>query len=65
VIFQAHHDAAKIINPSEQALELLAAVATQGVSVLGDRLAAVPAVRRDQLHAQGVAQALVQRMVRY
>ena len=63
VIFPAHHDATKIMKPREQAFDLpAAAIATQGAAVLGDRLAAVPAVRRDQMHAQGVAQALVQRI---
>jgi hypothetical protein len=63
VIFPPHHDAAKIMEPSEQALNLpAAAVATQRAAVLGDGLAAVPTVWRDQLHAQGFAQALVQRI---
>src|SRR5271154_3291565 len=63
VIFPAHHDAAKIMKPGEQALDFpTAAVATQRATVLGDRLAAVPAVRRDELHAQGVPQSLVQRI---
>jgi hypothetical protein len=63
VIFPAHDDATKVMKPSEQALDLpTAAVTTQGAAVLGDRLAAVPAVRRDQLHAQSFAQALVQRV---
>src|SRR5579863_8386348 len=63
VIFPAHHDATKIMKPHEQAFDLpAAAIATQGAAVLGDRLAVIPAVRRDELHAQGVAQALVQRI---
>src|SRR5277367_2915457 len=63
VIFPAHDDATKVMKPGEQALDFpSAAVATQGAAVLGHRLAAVPAVRRDQLHAPGVAQALVQRI---
>src|SRR5271163_772404 len=63
VIFPAHDDATKVLKPSEQALDLpTAAVTTQGATVLGDRLAAVPAVRRDELHAQGGPQALVQRV---
>src|ERR1700688_2652445 len=63
VIFPAHHDAAKIMKPGEQAFDFpAAAVATQRAAVLRDRFAAVPAVRRDQLHAQSFAQALVQRI---
>ena len=63
VIFPAHDDAAKIMEPSEKALNLpTAAIAAQGATVLGGWLAAVPAVRRDQMHTQGVAQALVQRI---
>jgi hypothetical protein len=63
VIFPAHDDAAKIMEPGEQAFDFpAAAIATQRAPVLGDRLATVPAVRRDQLHAKGVAQALVQRI---
>src|SRR5580658_9725613 len=63
VIFPTHHDAAKVMKPGEQALNFpTAAVATQRAAVLGDRLAAIPAVRRDQLHAQSFAQALVQRI---
>ena len=63
VIFPAHYDATKIMKPGEQAFDFpSAAVATQRAAVLGDRLAAVPAMRRDQLHAQGVAQALVERV---
>src|SRR5277367_4826945 len=63
VIFPAHNDATKVMKPGEQALDFpSAAVAAQRAAVLGDRLAAVPAVRKNQLHAQGFAQALVQRI---
>jgi hypothetical protein len=64
VIFPSHHNATKIMKPREQAFDLpaAAAVAAQGATVLGCWLAAVLAVRRDQMHTQGVAQALIQRI---
>src|SRR5271156_1051391 len=63
VIFPTHHDATKIMKPGEQAFDFPAAtIAAQRATVLGDGLAAVPSVRRDQLDAQGVTQALVQRI---
>jgi hypothetical protein len=63
VIFPAHDEAAKIMQPGKQAFDLpTAAVATQGATVLGGGFAAVPAVWGDQLHSQGTAQALVQRI---
>lgn len=58
VIFPAHYDAAKVMEPGEKALNLpTAAIAAQSATVLGGWLAAVPAMRRDQMHAQGVPQA--------
>jgi hypothetical protein len=61
MIFPTHDDAAKIVKPGEQAFDFPAAtIAAQRTAVLRDRFAAVPAVRRDQLHAQTVAQSLVQ-----
>ena len=51
MIFPAHHGAPKIMEPREQALDLpAAAITAQGASVLSDRFAAVPPVRRDQFY---------------
>ncbi len=63
MIFPAHHGAPKIMEPREQALDLpAAAITAQGASVLSDRFAAVPPVRRDQFYAQSFPQALIQRI---
>src|SRR5271156_213121 len=63
VIFPASDDATIIMEPSKQALDFPATtVAAQHAAVLGDGFAAVPAVRRDQFHAQMFAHPLIQRI---
>jgi len=60
VVFPANDDAAKIMKPSEHALDLpAAAVALLDSTVLGGWFAAVPAVRRDQLYAERTANRLL------
>ena len=63
MVFPANHDAAIVMKPREQALDLPAAtIAAQRAAVLGDRFAPVPPVRRDQLHTESFPQALIQRV---
>src|SRR5579862_7223977 len=63
VILPANDDATIIMEPSKQALNFPAtAVAAQYAAVLGGRSAAVPAVRRDQLHMEIFAYPLIQRV---
>ena len=63
VVFPANDDATKIMKPGKQAFDFPATpVAAQHAAVLGDRSAAVPAVRRDQLHMEMFAYPLIQRI---
>ena len=63
VVFPANDNATIIMEPSKQTLDFpAAAIATQRAAVLGDGIAPVPAVRRDQLHTEMLAYALVQRI---
>src|ERR1700680_5241432 len=63
VVLPANDDATIIMEPSKQTLDFPAtAVAAQRAAVLGNWSAAVPAVRRDQLHMELFAYALIQRI---
>ena len=63
VILPADDDAAIVMKPSEQAFDFpAAAVTSEHATVLRHRFAAVPAVRRDQLHAQSFLQASIERV---
>src|ERR1700722_11284771 len=63
VVLPANDDATIIVEPSKQALDFPAAtVAAQHAAVLCDGSAAVPAVRRDQLHPELFAHPLIQRI---
>jgi hypothetical protein len=63
VVFPANDDATIIMEPSKQALDFPAAtVATQGATVLCDGPAPVPAMRRDQFHAEMFSDVLIQRI---
>jgi len=63
VILPASNDTAIIMEPSKQALDFPAtAVTAQHAAVLSDGSAAVPAVRRDQLHMELFAYPLIQRI---
>src|SRR6202049_44931 len=63
IVFPANDDATIIMEPSKQAFDFPATtVAAQHAAVLGDRSAAVPAMRRDQSHMELFAYALIQRI---
>ena len=63
VVLPASDDAAIIMEPSNQTLDFPAtSVAAQRAAVLGYGFAAVPAVRRDQFHAEKFADPLIQRI---
>src|ERR1700686_4003112 len=63
VVLPANDDATIIMEPSKQALDFPATtVAAQHAAVLCDGSAAVPAVRRDQFHAEMFAYPLIQRI---
>ena len=63
VVLPASDDTTIIMEPSKQAFDFPAAtVAAQRAAVLGDWPAPVPAMRRDQFHAELCAYALIQRI---
>ena len=63
VVFPANDDATIIVKPSKQTLDFPATtIAPQRAAVLCDWFAPVPAVRRDQFHAEMFAYPLIQRM---
>ena len=63
VVLPASDDATIIMEPSKKTLDFPAAtVAAQRATILRDGFAAVPAVRRDQFHAQMFADPLIQRI---
>src|SRR5271170_6703639 len=63
MVLPARDDTTIIMEPSKQTLDFPATtVAAQHAAILGDGFAAVPAVRRDQFHAQMFAHPLIQRI---
>ena len=61
VVLPASDDATIIMEPSKQTLDFPATtIAAQRATVLRDGFAAVPAVRRDQFHAEMFADPLIQ-----
>jgi hypothetical protein len=63
VVFPANDDATIIVKPSKQTLDFPATtIAPQRAAVLCDWFAPVPAVRRDQFHAEMFAYPLIQRI---
>ena|ERR1700734_2818338 len=63
VVLPASDDTTIIMEPSKQTFDFPATtVAAQGAAVLGDGSAPVPAMRRDQFHAELCAYALIQRI---
>src|SRR3984885_4582814 len=63
VVLPASDDATIIMEPGKQTLAFPATtIPAQGAAVLGDRSAPVPAMRRDQFHAELFAYPLIQRI---
>ena len=63
IVFPANDDATIIMEPSKQALDFPAAmVAAQRATVLCDRSAPIPSVRRDQFHMEMLAYPPIQRI---
>ena len=63
VVLPASDDATIVMEPSKQTLDFpTTTVPAQGATVLGNRSAAVPTVRRDQFHLEMFAHPLIQRI---